>query len=185
MANTSTEPPTRIPPKASGFAASLFAKSVAERVQLLLNPSEETAADFIRAGIESSDAADLRRFVENDMDMIPIVKEWMELDNAMVRPLAQTTIRIWWPQIFAAAMNPRQILEDIRYHDPEKAAVLDSPKGRIWFNATIFNLLTFFRGYAKIEGDGQIVPPPNMPERLKRKALRGAVSVMRKVQGRS
>ncbi len=162
----STEPPTRIPPKASGFAASLWAKSVAERIQLLLDPNPETAADFIRAGIESFDAYDLQRFVETDADLIPHLKEWMELDNTMVRPLAQTTIRIWWPQIFAAAMNPRQLLEDIRAHDPGKGAVLDTPKGRIWFNSTVYNLLTFFRGYARIEGDGQIVPPPNMPERL-------------------
>jgi len=185
VASSSTEPPTRIPPKASGFAASLWAKSVSERIQLLLDPSPETAADFIRAGIESFEAPDLQRFVATDADLIPLLKEWMQLDNAMVRPLAQTTIRIWWPQIFAAAMNPRQLLEDINAHDPTKGAVLYTPKGRIWFNATVFNLLTFFRGYARIEGDGQIVPPPNMPEKLKRKALRGAVRLLSKVQGRS
>ncbi len=185
MASSSTEPPTRIPPKASGFAASLWAKSVAERVELLINPSEEAAADFFRAGLESFDVHDLRLFIEQERDVIPLLREWMQLDNGLVRPVAQATIRIWWEPIFRTAMNPGQILADITAHDPAKGAILNTPKGRVWFNSTIFLLLTFFRGYASIAGDGQIIPPPNMPERLKRKALRGAVRVMNKVQGRS
>ena len=176
------EPATRVPPKASKFSAELFAKSVGERVQLLLDPKPETARDFIRAGIESSSAEALAQFVKEDRDLIPLMKEWLELDNPMVRPWAQTIIRIWWPQIFPAAMNPAQLLADIRAHDPAKGAVLDTPKGRIWFNSTVYNMLTFFRGFAQIQGDGEILPPPNMPERLKRKALKGAVRLIDRVR---
>jgi len=176
------EPATRIPRKASSFAASLWAKSVGERIQLLINPSPETAADFIRAGIESFDAVDLQRFIANESDLIPVLKEWLELDNPVVRHFAQTTIRIWWPQIFAAAMNPRQLLADISAHDPQKGAVLSTQRGTIWFNATVYNLITFFRGYAQIQGEGVIQPPPNLPERMKRKALAGIGAVMTRIE---
>lgn len=177
--------PTRIPQKASSFSAQLWAQSVGERIQLLLDPKPETAANFIRAGIESFDVQDLAVFIHTDRDLIPLLYEWMQLDDKLVAPWAKSIIRIWWPQIFAAAMNPAQLLEDIRRHDPAKAAVLDIPKGRAWFNWTIFNLLTFFRAYAEIKGDGIIQPPPNLPDRLRRLALEGAVTVIERVRRRS
>ena len=174
--------PTRAPKNASGFAKQLWTQSIGQRIQLLIDPKPETASEFIRAGIESFDSPALLYYIEHEADLLPQLREWMALDNDTVRPWAQTIIRIWWPQIFAAAMNPKQILEDIRQHDPAKAAILDTPKGRDWFNATIYNLLTFFRGYARIAGDGTIQPPPNFPERMRRKALTGAARLLSKVQ---
>jgi vacuolar-type H+-ATPase subunit E/Vma4 len=182
--NQPKEPATRIPKKATKFSADLWAKSVGERIQLLIDPKPETARDFIRAGIESFGPEDLVYFIENDMDLIPVLHEWMELDNKWVQPWAKTVVRIWWPQIYGAAMNPQQILAEIRVHDPAKGAVLDTPRGRIWLNATIFNLLSFFRAFGEIEGAGVIQPPPNLPERLKRYALKGAARVTAAVRGR-
>jgi hypothetical protein len=179
-----TNLPSRAPKNASGFARDLWMQGIGERIQLMLDPSSENAAMFIRAGIESFDAVQLRHYIDTDGDLIPVLREWMELDHALVRPWAQTVLRIWWPQVFAAAMDPQQLLADIRLHDPDKGRVLDTPKGRIWFNATVYNLITYFRAYAKIEGNGTIEPPPNLPERLKRKALQGAGAVMAKVQNR-
>src|ERR1700675_4438860 len=109
MAAPAKEPPTRIPKRASRFAASLWAKSVGERIRLLIDPSPQTASDFIRAGIESVGVEDLAYFIETDQDIIPVLYEWLELDNGIVRPWARSVVRIWWPQIFEAAMNPRQM----------------------------------------------------------------------------
>src|SRR5208282_6860443 len=120
---------SRAPKGASGFAADLWKQSVGQRIQLLIDPKPETASEFIRAGIESFDVRTLAYYVENDSDLLPQLREWMALDHDTVRPWAQTIIRIWWPQIFAAAMNPRQLLADIQAHDPAKAAVLSTPKG--------------------------------------------------------
>jgi len=173
---------TRAPSKASKFAADLWTRSVGDRIRLLIDPSPETAATFFRAGLESFDVQDLRAFVESDRDVIPLLVEWMALDHEIVRPWAQTVVRIWWPHIFAQAMNPAQMLADIARDDPVKGAVLNTPKGRIWFNSTVFNLITFFRAYAKIEGDGVIQPPPSIPDRLRRRGLRGAARVMEKIQ---
>lgn len=178
-----TNLPSRAPKKASSSAARMWLAPITERIQLLIDPKPETARDFIRAGIESFDVQDLARFIHEERDLVPPLKDWLALDNDTVRPWAQMVIRIWWPQVFAAAMDPAQILADIRAHDPWKAQVLDTPKGRIWFNATIYSLITFFRGYAHIEGDGVILPPPRFPERMRRKALRGAVRVMERVRG--
>jgi len=176
------EPETRVPRKASGFAADLWSQSVWERVQLLINPSPETAKTFMRAGLESFDLADLRLYISTQRDVIPLLREWMQLDHDLVRPWAQSIIRIWWPQIFEAAMNPAQMLADIARDDPAKGALLATKEGRDWFNATIFNLISFFRGYARIEGDGVVQPPPNFPEKLRMKALGGGSRILRKIQ---
>ena len=178
------EPPTRVPKKASRFAARLWAKSVVERVQLLIDPSPETARTFFQAGLESFDINDLRFYIETDQDVIPLLREWMQLDHDLVRPWAQTVLRIWWPVLFDTAMNPARILADITADDPEKGALLSTPKGRVWFDSTIFLLISYFRWYAQIVGDGQILPPANMPDKLKTKALTGAVRLMKKIQGR-
>jgi hypothetical protein len=182
--NQVKEPPTRIPPKASRNAASLWALSVWERFQLAVNPTPEVAATLFRAAVESFDARDLRYYVENEMDVIPLLREWLQLDNGMVHQLAPTIVRIWWQQIFAVGMNPRALLEEIRRDHPDLAAILDTPSGTRWYNATIFNLITYFRAYGQIQGDGIIQPPPNLPERLRRRALKGAAGVVEKVRGR-
>jgi hypothetical protein len=183
LAGTPAEPPTRVPRKASPFAARLWAQSVGERIELLINPNPETAGTFIRAGIESFDAQDLALYVETEEDVIPLLVEWMQLNNGMVKPLAQMAIRVWWTSIFDAAMDPVGMLADIRTNDPQKGAILDTPKGRAWFNVTVYNLLVFFRAYGGIQGDGRIEPPPNVPDRLKRRALTGAARLIDKVRG--
>ena len=155
-----------------------------ERFQLAVNPTPEVAAMLFRAAIESFDARDLLYYIQNDKDVVPLLKEWLQLDHGMVKQLAPSIIRIWWQQIFAVAMNPRALLDDIRLDHPELAVILDTPKGTQWFNATIFNLVTYFRWYGRIEGDGVINPPPNFPERLRRKALRGVAGIVEKVRGR-
>jgi hypothetical protein len=155
-----------------------------ERFQVAVNPTPEVAATLFRAAIESFDAQDLRIYIENDKDVIPLLREWLQLDNGMVRQLAPTIIKIWWQEIFAVAMNPARLLADIRREHPELGALLDTPRGTVWFNATIFNLVTFFRAYGRIEGDGVIQPPPHLPERLKRRALKGAAGVVEKIRGR-
>jgi hypothetical protein len=81
-------------------------------------------------------------------------------------------------------MNPRALLEEIRRDHPDLAAILDTPSGTRWYNATVFNLLTYFRAYGQIRGDGVIQPPPNLPERLRRRALTGVAGVIEKVRGR-
>ncbi len=151
---------------------------------MLIDPNPETAGLFMRAGLESFAPNELRHFIETDQDTIPMLYEWLELDDPFVRPWAKTVVRIWWPHIFNAGMNPIQLLHDIKRDNPPVGAILDTPPGRIWLNATCFNLLNFFRVYAAIEGDGVIVPPPNLPERLKRRALRGAAGVIERVRGR-
>ena len=172
----------RAPKKATKFAFDLWTQSVGQRIQLLINPGPDTAAMFIRAGLESFDVGDLALYIRESRDVIPVLREWMALDHDIVRPWAKTIIRIWWPYIFPAAMNPAQMLADIERDDPAKGQLLRTKEGLAWFNATVYNLITFFRAYAQIQGDGVIQPPPNLPDRLRRKALKGVAGVMERVR---
>jgi hypothetical protein len=184
MQGRPTEPATRIPRKASPGAAQLWGMSVLQRFQLAVNPDEETAKLLFRAGIESFDERDLALYVQRNEDVIPLMREWMQLDHPMVRPLAQSIIRTWWyPYIYNVGMDPEALLQDIVRDDPRKGAVLNTPAGRRWWNATVYNLFVFLRAYAQIPGEGGIAPPPNMPEKLKRRALAGASRLLQKIQG--
>jgi hypothetical protein len=177
-------PPTRIPQKASNFAARLWGLSIWERFQLAVQPNEETAALLFRAGLESFAPDELRDYVENDRDVIPLMVEWMQLDNGLVRPLAQSILRIWWyPWIYNVWIDPLKLYNDVCKDNPALAPILRTAKGRAWWNITVYNLATFMRAYAGIQGDGRIEPPPNAPERLKRKALQGAARLMGKITG--
>ncbi len=126
---------------------------------------------FIEIGFENFTVRDLETAVREQVDVIPLMSQWLHLEDMGIRPFARMAIRAWWREILDAAMHPMSVLESIRQQEPAKAAVLDTPEGRMWFNATLYNLIMWLRAFGKIKGDRVLQPPPVMPERLIRREL--------------
>lgn len=175
----SGEPPPWAPRTATTAAKRLWLQPLAEKWDLLMNPSEGNARLFIRAGIESFDAASLQHAIENDIDVVPLIVAALKLDNDWIRPWAKTALRIWWQKVYIAGSDVPRILAEISTHDPPKGVLLNTPRGRVWLNATVWNMLNFFRGYAEIKGEGAIAPPLTLPDRLRRKALQAGTHIFR------
>lgn len=165
------EPASWAPSGASERAKKLWLLPIMERMKLAVNPDPETAQLFWRAGFESFTAPQLRDAIVNSVDLIPYLRAKILLDDGPFHYVAKSVIRIWWRTIYDIGMHPKRILDDLQTNAPDLYVVLNTPEGRRWLNATVFNVLNYLRWYAEIKGGGAIAPPPSIPFRLMRRAL--------------
>jgi hypothetical protein len=159
---------TEVPEHASERATQMWSKHPFARLKDLLFPTEETAEDYAAALIESFNAEDLQRIINEKKTLVELAIRGGRLDNRWVRPWARVIIRRNAKAIYSALVGwpdfpdtgPSGIVRRADLSEPGKAAILRSPDGWAWLTWSCYKLALFLQQYAEIRDWPLILPPP-------------------------
>ena len=162
MVESEPLPPTIIPTEAKTERARKFWKMhPIRRAMSLIRPSDETVREYTVSMLESYTTHQLQTAISHHWDITPLVRQKARLDHSAIGPIASKLIYLNWDQIWPVLSHPGSIPEMIAANDPDKAAVLSSPEGRVWLDWVCWQLAVMLSYHGHIDMKGRrILPPP-------------------------